>query len=83
MHPAPTRSRCICATPATRAPGQLGHGKGYRYPHDFPGHAVDQEYRPATFLGHRYYEPSGQGRDTPRAPGTGKRDDPQPDGQDG
>ena len=26
---------------------QLGHGKGYRYPHDFPGHVVEQEYRPA------------------------------------
>jgi putative ATPase len=56
---------------------QLGHGKGYRYPHDFPGHAVDQEYRPAKFQGSRYYEPSGQGRDTPRAPGTGSRNDPE------
>ena len=52
---------------------QLGHGEGYRYPHDFPGHAVDQEYRPTTFRGKRYYEPSGQGRDVPRIPGTGQK----------
>jgi putative ATPase len=56
-----------------RGAKQLGHGKGYRYPHDFPGHAVDQEYRPTAFSGRRYYEPSGQGRDVPRQPGTGER----------
>jgi len=42
----------------------LGHGEGYRYPHDFPGHEVEQEYRPARFEGKRYYEPSGQGEET-------------------
>jgi putative ATPase len=41
----------------------LGHGKGYQYPHDYPGHQVEQEYRPATFEGKRYYEPSGQGEE--------------------
>src|SRR5262245_37239155 len=56
-----------------RGAKQLGHGKGYRYPHDFPGHAVEQEYRPAAFTGRRYYEPSGQGRDVPRQAGTGER----------
>src|SRR5207245_1666175 len=40
---------------------RLGHGKGYKYPHDYAGHAVDQEYRPARFEGKRYYEPSGEG----------------------
>jgi putative ATPase len=42
---------------------RLGHGEGYRYPHDFPGHEVEQEYRPQRFSGRRYYEPSGQGED--------------------
>jgi putative ATPase len=42
---------------------QLGHGKGYRYPHDYPGHVVEQEHRPQRFSGRRYYEPSGQGED--------------------
>ena len=42
---------------------QLGHGEGYRYPHDYPGHRVEQEYRPARFQGERYYEPSGEGEE--------------------
>lgn len=40
-----------------------GYGEGYKYPHDFPGHVVEQEYRPARFSGRRYYEPSGQGEE--------------------
>ena len=43
---------------------RLGHGKGYVYPHDRPGHWTDQEYRPIRFRGHPYYEPSGMGEDT-------------------
>lgn len=43
---------------------RLGHGEGYRYPHDHPGHRVEQEYRPARFSGRRYYEPSGEGEET-------------------
>ncbi len=43
---------------------RLGHGKGYRYPHDAPGHWIEQEYRPARFEGQRYYEPSGEGEET-------------------
>ncbi len=37
---------------------RLGHGEGYQYPHDFPGHFVRQDY-----LGdaRRYYQPSDQG----------------------
>jgi putative ATPase len=37
---------------------RLGHGKGYKYSHDFPEHYVAQDY-----LGEakRYYEPSDQG----------------------
>ena len=61
-----------------RGAKQLGHGEGYRYPHDFPGHAVDQEYRPTTFQGKRYYEPSGQGRDVRPHP----RDGPESRGGD-
>jgi putative ATPase len=49
----------------THYPGarKLGHGKGYRYPHDFPGHEVEQEHRPARFECTRYYEPSDQGEE--------------------
>jgi putative ATPase len=55
-----------------RGAKQLGHGEGYRYPHDFPGHAVEQDYRPPTLSDRRYYEPSGQGDDVDREPGTGR-----------
>jgi putative ATPase len=46
--------------PAAR---KLGHGKGYKYPHDYEGNWVEQEYRPARFGGEKYYEPSGQGEE--------------------
>jgi putative ATPase len=56
---------------------KLGYGKGYKYPHDFPGHRVEQEYRPVRFEGNRYYEPSGQGEETETdAPGEGRPADP-------
>jgi putative ATPase len=57
--PVPTHLR-DASYPGART---LGHGKGYRYPHDYPGHAVEQEYRPARFTGRRYYEPSGEGEE--------------------
>jgi putative ATPase len=52
----------------THYPGakKLGHGKGYRYPHDYEGNWIEQEYRPARFEGQRYYEPSGQGEERDR-----------------
>ena len=37
---------------------RLGHGKDYRYAHDFEGHVVEQEYLPEK---RKYYEPSDQG----------------------
>jgi len=46
--------------PAAR---RLGHGKGYKYPHDFPGAEVEQQYRPGRYEGRRYYEPSGIGEE--------------------
>jgi putative ATPase len=48
---------------------KLGYGKGYKYPHDFPGHQVEQQYRPVKFQGKRYYEPSGQGEEVAHDPG--------------
>jgi len=43
---------------------KLGHGKGYVYPHDEPGHWTEQDYRPVRYRGNRYYEPSEMGEDT-------------------
>ena len=39
----------------------LGHGKGYKYPHSFPGHFTGQQYLPENILGRRFYKPSDQG----------------------
>jgi putative ATPase len=36
----------------------LGHGKGYKYPHDFPNHYTAQEYMPDP---KKFYEPTEQG----------------------
>ena len=44
-----------------RGAASLGHGVGYRYPHDEPEGWVDQEYRPAEVADRRYYQPSGHG----------------------
>ena len=44
-----------------RGAASLGHGEGYRYPHDDPRGWVDQQHRPATVATHRYYEPSSHG----------------------
>ena len=33
----------------------LGYHKGYLYPHDFPGHYVEQQYLPDKMLGTKYY----------------------------
>ncbi len=55
---------------------KLGHGEGYRYPHDEPGHHVEQAYRPERFEGRRYYEPSGMGADVEVEPGSGSPAEP-------
>ena len=42
---------------------RLGSGAEYKYPHDFPGHWVRQEYMPPEVKGRRYYIPSDQGQE--------------------
>lgn len=39
----------------------LGNGKGYKYPHDYPNHEVEQEYMPPSIKGKRYYFPGELG----------------------
>lgn len=46
---------------ANRDAARVGHGKSYLYPHDFPGHWVEQPYLPEALRGRRYYQPSDQG----------------------
>lgn len=33
----------------------LGYGEGYKYPHDYPMHQVEQQYLPDKMLGTKYY----------------------------
>ncbi len=39
----------------------LGYGKDYKYPHDFPEHFVEEEYLPENLKGRTYYHPSDLG----------------------
>jgi putative ATPase len=41
-----------------KSAGRLGRGKGYKYPHDYPGHWVEQEYLPEK---RTYYNPTDEG----------------------
>ena len=50
--------------------GKVGHGEGYRYPHDFDDGIVPQRYAPDSVADRRYYEPSRHGLEarSPNAP---------------
>lgn len=34
---------------------QFGYGEGYKYPHNYPGHIVEQQYLPNKMIGTKYY----------------------------
>ncbi|MGN7976361.1 replication-associated recombination protein A [Microbacterium sp. 22195] len=40
---------------------RLGHGKGYRYPHDSDAGILPQQYLPDELVGRHYYEPKNLG----------------------
>lgn len=42
---------------------KLGHGQGYRYPHDFPHGVVAQAYLPEDLEGTEYYRPTAHGQE--------------------
>lgn len=46
-----------------RGAKSLGNGKGYKYPHDYPGHVVAQEYMPPAVAGKKYYVPGELGNE--------------------
>ena len=47
--------------PVTGLMKELGYGKDYKYPHDFPYHFVDEEYLPDNLKERRYYLPTDFG----------------------
>ncbi|RKS04494.1 recombination protein MgsA [Nocardiopsis sp. Huas11] len=40
---------------------ELGHGKGYRYAHDFPGGVAPQQHAPDELADREYYRPTSHG----------------------
>lgn len=44
-----------------KSAGKLGHGKGYKYAHDYKNHYVKQQYLPDGLTGEVFYEPSENG----------------------
>jgi putative ATPase len=49
---------------ASRDARALGHGKGYKYPHDFENHFVVQQYLPDAVRDKIYYHPGALGEET-------------------
>jgi putative ATPase len=47
--------------PVTSLMKDLGYGKDYKYPHDYPNHFVEEEYLPENLKGRTYYHPTEQG----------------------
>jgi putative ATPase len=45
-------------TPSAGDARDLGHGEGYVYPHEQPGHHAGQQYLPTALLGTYFYSPS-------------------------
>jgi putative ATPase len=46
---------------SNRDAAALGHGAGYLYPHEAPGHHLGQQYLPTALLGTYFYNPSDEG----------------------
>ena len=46
-----------------RGAKSLGHGEGYRYPHDYPDGHVAQQYKPDEVLDRRYFVPTEHGEE--------------------
>ncbi|MBI3753160.1 MAG: replication-associated recombination protein A [Deltaproteobacteria bacterium] len=42
---------------------KLGYGKGYKYPHNYEGAKVEQDYLPDALKGKKYYNPTDRGYD--------------------
>jgi putative ATPase len=47
--------------PVTELMRRMGHGRGYKYAHDYPDHFVKQRNLPPSLQGKRYYVPTEQG----------------------
>ena len=50
----------------SKGAAKFGHGKGYKYPHDYEGAWVEQEYLPEKLKGTVYYRPSARDKSRKR-----------------
>jgi len=57
--PVPARLR----NPAGALGKAMGHGDGYKYPHEFEGHYVPEDYLPEALIGETIYEPTDSGHE--------------------
>jgi len=61
------REKGALPVPARYRPGStavdraMGHGQGYKYPHDFAGNYVPEDYLPDALIGEQIYEPCDSG----------------------
>ncbi len=56
-----------------RDAAELGHGKGYLYPHAYRDHWVAQQYLPGPLQGRMFYQPSDQGYEAAVRAATARR----------
>jgi putative ATPase len=49
--------------PSSALGRSMGFGKEYKYPHNFEGHFVAEDYLPEELKGRHYYQPSNSGRE--------------------
>ena len=47
--------------PSTRLHRKWGYGKDYKYPHNYPGAWIEQDYLPEEIAGRTFYKPKDQG----------------------
>ncbi len=47
----------------TKLMKELNYGKNYQYPHDFPGHFIEEQYLPDEIKNKQYYKPTDNGQE--------------------
>jgi hypothetical protein len=47
----------------TKLMKEIGYGEDYKYPHQYPGHFIAQQYLPDSVKGKKYYRPTEMGRE--------------------